>query len=257
MFSALRAARVCTSPMGLVFASICARSPARAITMKHPPVWGQVGTGGEEFSRRWRGSAATSRVSAASVTGTGSRTTHADPFGDWRNRAGIRGSAGQLGAHNPENAVNVIYTAGLRSDTDAMTTTTTTIATTVPLLPPGIVSPSLIFETYSLFYRSRKDVRQLKDSFDLLCGRMARRCDGSWWLRRPAMASAIRVGGSSEVKMVSHVHGIAGTPDIVLYRRSTKDAFSHAHKRPRSRCDIPRAVYYVRYTRRFREAISG
>jgi len=41
------------------------------------------------------------------------------------------------------------------------------------------VFSSLTFEIYSLFYRSRKDVRQLKDSLDLLCGRAARRYDGS------------------------------------------------------------------------------
>lgn len=133
-----------------------------------------------------------------------------------------------------------------------MTTTTATGRPTCgygsPSLHPGIASSSLIFETYSLFYRSRKDVRQLKDSFDLLCGRMARRCDGSRMMVVAPAGDGVgrRTSGWLQVrqKTVSHVHGIAGTPDIVLYRRSTKDAFSYAHKRPRSRRDIPRAVYY-------------
>lgn len=55
--------------------------------------------------------------------------------------------------------------------------------------------------------------------------------------------------GTSKVDLENgypRVYGIAGTPDIVPYCRLTKDAFSYAHKRPRSWGDIPRAVYYVR-----------
>lgn len=150
--------------------------------MKHPPELGQVGTSGGEFSRRWRGSAPTSRVSAASYNRNGLPTEASEsrrPFGESDAIArGIHGSAGQLGAHNPENTVNVIYTAGpsvgyRRDDDDDRDGTAT------GFFPLRIVPSSLIFEAYSLFYRSRKDVRQLKDSFDLLCGRMARRCDGS------------------------------------------------------------------------------
>ncbi|KAL0125978.1 hypothetical protein PUN28_004800 [Cardiocondyla obscurior] len=56
---------------------------------------------------------------------------------------------------------------------------------------------------------------------------------------------ATGTGPDKDIEMVVRVRDIAGTPDIVLYCRFTKDAFSHAHKRPRFWCDIPRAVYYA------------
>jgi len=151
----------------------------RAVSLREPLSWNILrsgtGTSSEEFSRRWRSSPATSQISAASWYGTGSRTSIdvRFPFEDWRNRARIHGSAGHLGTHNPENTVNVIYV----TDSDR---TRRRPRRNDPrgygFLP---VFSSFAFETYSLFYRSRKDVRQLKDSLDLLCGRAARRHDGS------------------------------------------------------------------------------
>lgn len=127
---------------------------------------------------------------------------------------------------------------------------------------PGFFAPS-IFETYSLFYRSRKDVRQLKDSLDLLCGRMARRCDGP----RDDGGCAGGVGRQCEWVVVQVRLTKEWLSDTCTVSRGHLTSYYIAvlQKMPSAtliNVRVPGVIYRelyitVRNVQRFREAVSG
>jgi len=101
-----------------------------------------------------------------------------------------------------------------------------------------------------LFYRSHKDVRQLKDSLDLLRGRdggvdgtVGTASLGLVMIVVAAAAAAaaatvmvamagVWVDGSSRHAREETVPTCAGSRGYLYYRCPTKDTFSYAHKRP-------------------------